>query len=619
LQKGIKKDTTKGTIKGAKDSVFTDAGTVARQDDNLEGEYSTRDVLERIWFEHFIPHKKHLVIAGIAMAVSAATTGAVPLIIKYAGEEIFVNKNQSVVMGVTIAAIIITICKTLAEYMSNVTVSYLGLRFVSDLRIKMFERLAHADLSWVEGTHSGRFVAGFLNDANLIRQTASRSLIALGENSLKVVVLLASMFWIDWRLASIVMALMPIGLLLLGQQRRKMRSSTKKSLQETGDLSALISQTLRSIRVVRAYGQEDKEIGRASSVINRTMEFTMRGARAKALANPIAELMTGIGFAGAIYYAGTGGLDGAETDQMGRFLGFMTAAMLIYQPLRSLATLQTTLQEGVAASSRVFGIIDRVIELKDEPGAKPLALNNGEIKFENVTFSYEPGQPVLENFSVTIPAGKTVALVGPSGSGKSTILNLVLRFFDPDSGRITIDGQGLREITIDSLRQKSALVTQDPVLFDDTIKANIAYGTKGASDEDIKTAANSAAANEFITDMPKGYMSNVGEAGNNLSGGERQRVAIARAILKNAPILLLDEPTSALDSHAERQVQAALEKLMQGQTVLMIAHRLSTIQSADIILVMKDGQLAEQGSHQELIDSNGIYASLCRSQFMGLE
>jgi len=605
--------------KDTKDNIFTDTGEVARKDDNLEAEYTTRAVLGRIWHEHFIPHKKHLVIAGIAMAVSAATTGAVPLIIKYAGEEIFVNKNQAVVLSVTIAAIIITICKTLSEYMSNVTVSYLGLRFVSDLRIKMFERLAHADLGWVEGTHSGRFVAGFLNDANLIRQTASRSLIALGENSLKVVVLLGSMFWIDWRLASIVMALMPIGLLLLGQQRRKMRSSTKKSLQETGDLSALVAQTLRSIRVVRAYGQEDQEVGRASKVINRTMEFTMRGARAKALANPIAELMTGIGFAGAIYYAGTGGLDGAETDQMGSFLGFMTAAMLIYQPLRSLATLQTTLQEGVAASSRVFGIIDRVIELKDGPNAKPLDLKDGEIRFENVTFSYDPGQPVLEDFSVTIPAGKTVALVGPSGSGKSTVLNLVLRFFDPENGHITIDGQPLSEITIDSLREVTALVTQDPVLFDDTVKANIAYGTKDASLDDIRNAAKSAAADDFISNMPKAYMSNVGEAGNALSGGERQRVAIARAILKDAPILLLDEPTSALDSHAERLVQAALEKLMEERTVLMIAHRLSTIQRADLILVMSEGRVAEQGTHQELVERNGLYASLCRSQFMDIQ
>ena len=597
--------------------MFTDTQTISRKDDNLEVEYTTRDVLGRIWRDHFLPRKKHLAIAATAMAVSAATTGAVPLIIQYAADEIFVNKNQAVVMTVTIAALVITVFKTISEYVSNVTVSYLGLRFVSDLRIQMFDRLAHADLAWVEDTHSGRFVSGFLNDANLIRQTASRSLVAIGENSLKVVVLLGSMFWIDWRLASIVMAMMPIGLILLGQQRRKMRTSTKKSLQETGDLSALIAQTLRSLRVVRAYGQEKLEIGRATNVINRTMEYNMRGARAKALANPIAELMTGIGFAGAIYYAGTGGL--SDGDSMGHFLGFMTAAMLIYQPLRSLATLQTTLQEGVAASSRVFGIIDRHIELKDAVDAKPLILNNGEIKFENVNFSYEPGQPVLENFSVTIPAGKTVALVGPSGSGKSTVLNLVLRFFDPQSGRITIDGQPLRDITIDSLRHTTALVTQEPILFDDTVKANIAYGTQTASDEAIKNAAKSAAADQFIINMSKGYLTNVGEAGNALSGGERQRVAIARAILKDAPILLLDEPTSSLDSHAEKQVQAALEKLMHGRTVLMIAHRLSTIQNADLILVMSEGKLAEQGSHQELIDKGGVYASLFRSQFMGIE
>lgn len=607
----------KGAPQANKDNVFTDTGSIARKDDSLQTEYTTRQVLERIWNDHFLPRKRHLMIAGAAMAVSAATTGAVPLIIQYAGDEIFVNQNQSVALAVSAAAIVITIFKTLSEYVSNVTVSFLGLRFVSDLRIKMFERLAHADLGWIEDVHSGRFVSGFLNDANLIRQTASRSLVAIGENLLKVIVLLCSMFWIDWRLASIVMGLMPIGLILLGQQRRKMRSSTKKSLQETGDLSALIAQTLRSLRVVRAYGQEELEIDRASGVINRTMEFTMRGARAKALANPIAELMTGIGFAGAIYYAGTGGL--SDGDSMGHFLGFMTAAMLIYQPLRSLATLQTTLQEGVAASSRVFGIIDRHIELKDTADAAPLVLKKGEIKFENVTFSYEPGTPVLKDFSITIPAGKTVALVGPSGSGKSTVLNLVLRFFDPENGLITIDGQSLPDITIESLRRATALVTQEPVLFDDSVRANIAYGSPGADDEAIINAARSAAAHEFISAMPHSYGTNVGEAGNALSGGERQRIAIARAILKDAPILLLDEPTSSLDSHAEKLVQAALEKLMQGRTVLMIAHRLSTIQNADLILVMSEGSLAEQGSHQQLLDSNGIYASLCRSQFMDIE
>ncbi len=600
-----------------KDNIFGDADKIARRDDSLQTDYTTRQVVERIWVDHFRPRWRLMALTGFAMAVSAGTTGAVPLIIQRAADEIFVNQNKEMILTVTIAAIVITILKTISEYVSGVAVGYLGLRFIADLRIKMFKRLAHADLGWIEDVHSGRFVAGFLNDANLIRQTASRTLVALGENAFKVIVLLGSMFWLDWRLASIVMMMMPIGILLLGRQRRKMRKSTKKSLQETGDLSALISQTLRSIRVVRAYGQEKQEIKRATGVINRAMEFTMRGARARALANPIAELLTGIGFAGAIYYAGTQGLSGDIS--LGHFTGFMAAAMLIYQPLRSLATLQTVLQEGVAASSRVFGIIDRTIELRDEPGATSLVLKNGEIKFENVSFAYEPGKPVLDNFSVTIPAGKTVALVGPSGSGKSTILNLVLRFFDPQKGRILIDGQDLRHVQIESLRRSTALVTQEPILFDDTIKENIAYGTSDADMAAIKKAAQSAAAHDFIEAMPQGYDSNAGEAGNVFSGGERQRIAIARAILKDAPILLLDEPTSSLDSHAEKKVQDALHGLMEGRTVLMIAHRLSTIQNADLILVMSNGHLAEQGTHQELLESNGIYASLFRSQFMGIE
>ncbi len=596
-----------------KDKLFTDARAIDRSDDSLQVDYTTGQVTARIWREHLRPRWRILILSGLAMAVAAATTGAVPLLIQMAADDVFVGKKADMIAFVTWAVIGVTFLKAVSEFVGKMTVNYLGLRFIADMRIRMFEKLARADLSWIDQVHSGRFLAGFLNDANLIRQTASQVLVALGENLAKVIALTAVIFWLDWRLASLILICMPIGIVLLGRQRRKMRKSTTKSMQETGDISSQIAQTLRGIRIVRAYGQEEQEIARARRAINRAMEFTLRGARASALSSPAVEVLTGLGFALAIYYAGTQGLAGRMT--LGHFMGFMAATMLLYQPLKSLGMLQTVLQEGVAAASRVFGIIDREIALQEAPDAQELKVTKGEIVFDDVHFSYAPDAPVFEGLSLTIPAGKTVALVGPSGGGKSTILNLVLRFYDPQKGQIRIDGQDIAKATFKSLRKATALVTQEPVLFDDTVRANIAYGSPEASQADIERAAKIAAAHDFIMALPEGYDTRVGEAGNALSGGERQRIAIARAILKDAPILLLDEPTSALDAKAEAKVQKALEGLMQGRTVLMIAHRLSSIIRADLICVLDKGKIVEMGRHDELIQKDGLYRHLYETQF----
>jgi subfamily B ATP-binding cassette protein MsbA len=428
-----------------------------------------------------------------------------------------------------------------------------------------------------------------------------------------VVILIGAMFYMDPRFATLILIFMPFAVILLSRQRRKMRTSTSKSLQETGDLAALVTQTLRGMRVVRAYQQEGREEQRAASTINRALEFTMRGMRARALSSPLMELLVGLGFALAIFLAGTQGARGDLT--LGHFMGFMTAALLIYSPLKSVATLQTQIQEGVAAASRVLGIIDLEVSLAEIPDAKPLKLDKGEIEFRNVTFAYDPKNVVLKGVSLTVPPGKTLALVGPSGSGKSTLVNLALRFFDPQKGEVLIDGQDIKNVTVDSLRESIALVTQDPVLFDDTIRANIAYGSKPVVEEEVIAAAKAAAAHDFITGLPDGYDTRVGEAGGRLSGGERQRIAIARAIYKDAPILLLDEPTSSLDSESEAKVQAALEDLMKDRSVLTIAHRLSTVRKADLICVLDQGGIVEIGRHDELVAKGGLYTRLHRTQF----
>jgi len=596
-----------------KDKLFRDAGVVTRSADELQVHYSTKAILIRIWHEHLRPRFGLLALASVAMLLTAATTGAIPFLIQRTADDVFVAKNAQMVYWITGAIVIVTIVKAVSEYIADVTVAYLGHRFIADLRLQMFAQLSRADLNWIQRVHSGRLLSGFLNDATLIRATASRSLVTLGESYLKVIILVGTMFYMDARFSILILLFMPIAWFMLSRQRRKMRKSTTQSLQETGDLSALITQTLRGMRVVRAYRQEDKEKARAASTINRALEFTMRGTRARALSSPSIELLTGLGFALAIYFAGTKGVRGDLT--LGHFMGFMTAALLIYAPLKSVATLQTQLQEGIAAASRVFGIVDREIVLREAPGAKPLKLARGEIEFSNVSFAYEPENPVLKGVSLAVPPGRTVALVGPSGSGKSTLVNLTLRFFDPDRGAVLIDGQDIKQVTIESLRDAIALVTQDPVLFDDTIRANIAYGTKPIEESKVVDAAKAAAAHDFITALPKGYDTRVGEAGGLLSGGERQRIAIARALYKDAPILLLDEPTSSLDSEAEAKVQAALEELMRGRTVLMIAHRLSTVKKADLICVLDQGRIVETGRHEELVAKGGLYTRLHRTQF----
>lgn len=574
----------------------------------------TKDIIRRILHDHLLPRYKLVALSLTSMVIVAATTGAIPFIIQLATDEVFDKHNQTYLFALPIAIILISLVKVFAEYISRVTEAYIGHRVVADIRIQMFRKLTNADLGWLQHTHSGRFVSSFLNDANIIRDAAGQTLVAIGKNVLMVLILTATMFWMDWRLSLLALIFTPFGLYIMTKQRRRMRDSTEKTMQEIGDLGSIIAQTLSGIRIVKAYGQEQREIDRAAKTVNRTVEFVMHGVRAQAQSSPMAEFLTGAGLAAAIFYAGYQGMQGALTT--GHFVGFATAAMLTYQPLRALAALNTTLQQGVSAANRVFSIIDQDVSIREQPNAKPLKVTKGEISFENVNFSYSDGTEVLKDFNLTLPPGATVALVGPSGSGKSTTLNLLLRFFDPQSGKISIDGQDISNVSVSSLREACALVTQEPFLFDDTITENISYGMTDVDQKAVKKAAKAAAAHDFISEFPDQYDSRVGESGSKLSGGERQRVAFARAMLKDAPILLLDEPTSSLDGEAEAKVQKALNRMVKGRTVLMIAHRLSTVRNADLICVMDNGKIAEVGKHSDLLAKDGLYAKFHNMQFM---
>ncbi len=600
------------------DRIFIDNRAKDREHDSLHAPImSVRQVVARLFRDFILPRWRLLAFAVVTMTFVAATTGALPFLIQNAADEIFVGKDPAMLYVVPLAVLLVMVVRSAAEYGSRVAESYIGARIIAELRVSLFRKLVAADLGWLQSVHTGRFVSLFMNDVMVVNAAAASTLTAMFKNSLQVIFLAASMVYMDWALSILVLAALPFGAWLIRQQRRRMRRSVSQTLQETGDLGSIITQMLQNVRAVKAYRQEAHETDRAAASVDRATEYIMQTARTRAATGPVTEAISGIGLAGAIFYGGWQGIEGTLT--LGEFMGFLTAAMLMYQPVKSLANLNNVLMEGVTAASRVFGILDRQEMIVNGAGAAPLTVSQGAVRFDGVTFGYDGDQDVLVDFDLDVAPGSRVALVGPSGAGKTTVINLVLRFFDPQQGRVLIDGQDLRQATIESIRAASALLTQDPVLFDDTVRANIKYGSDGASAAAVVDAARAAAADGFINDLANGYDTKVGEAGNRLSGGQKQRIAFARAILRNAPIILLDEPTSALDAEAEAKVQLALDTLLQGRTVLMIAHRLSTVKQADCICVMDKGRIVESGTHDELIARDGLYRRLYRSQFSDAE
>jgi subfamily B ATP-binding cassette protein MsbA len=572
-------------------------------------------LIERMLRSYLRPYLPLLGLSIVANVIVAATTGALPWFIQMAIDEVFNGKNETMLLLIPVGVIAVSIIKSLATYASNVIMNFVGQGSTANLQRDLFARLMRGDLAYVSTQHSGAYISIFMNDATRLRDTVSGTVIAFARHLLTIVALIAFMFTINWHLALIyTIIVVPMGLVSMRRLGKVTRSASRQGLEETSELSTFIVESLTGLRIVKAYGQEDQQISRARATIDRVLDYTMRALRARAAASPAIEGLAGFAVGAIIYVGGYQSMQGNLTA--GEFMGFITALLAVYQPLRSVANIQTILQEGVSAGTRVFSILDQKDAILDTPNAKPLKIENGEISFDQVSFQYAGRDiPALNDVSIHVPAGKTVALVGQSGSGKSTLLNLVLRFFDVSGGQIQIDGQDIRSVDLNSLRRATALVTQDPFLFDDTIANNISYGKQDFSQADIEQAAKQAAAHEFIVDMPEGYQTRVGESGLRLSGGQKQRIAIARAMLKDAPILLLDEATSALDTASEQKVQTALTQLMKGRTSLVIAHRLSTIMHADEIFVMREGQVVEHGTHTQLLDKRGVYADLYERQF----
>ena len=567
------------------------------------------EILKRLFKDSVRPYTLKLSSSFFFMVIVALTTGLTAWILDPAIEKIFLERDNQMLMVIPIGIILTLLVKGIATYIQTAILTEVGQRIIADTQIKMFSKITYSDLAWVQKNHSGKLISNFLYDVTLLQDSVSNSLANGIRDVLTLICLIGVMYYQDWRLATVSLIAIPLVALLSKKLGKRMKKASTEGQKETGVLAMLLSENLDGTRVVRAYQQEEEEIDKVSKSIYRRMELIVKGAKTRAAASPFSEFLAGFGIAAALYYAGIRGIQGELA--LNEFISFLGAMMLSFQPLKRLSAISTSMQDGFAAAIRIFALLDEESLIKEKDDAKELLVEKGELNFTEVSLSYnQNNDKALEKINLLIKAGSTTALVGPSGAGKTSCLNLIPRFYDPSSGRISIDGQDIKNVTIESLRSSISLVSQEPKIFDTTIRDNINYGKINASNEEIIEASKSAAAHDFIMSMPNQYDTIVGENGFSLSGGQKQRISIARAFIKDAPILLLDEATSSLDNESENLVQHAINLLMKNRTTIIIAHRLSTIMNSDKIVVFNKGRIEEIGSHNELLVQEGLYKKL---------
>ena len=588
-----------------------------------------RPLLGRIWRDYLSRHKPAFFASMLCAAVSGGLTALLLKFLEPAIDLLFSPHQGPVkVWGlVTIPAdrvlilvplfiIVVAVVRSLAMAAQAALVNRLGHGIVGDIQKQLFSGMIRADLSRLRGQHSGTFVSSVLFDANLVREAFTSGVVNYTQNALMLLGVIVAMGFIDLPLTLIVLLGVPVVSWIIRRFGKKSRKAARGAMVETEALSSALMENLDGVRVIKIENREAAEEARVGEVIARRQRHIIKGSDSRAFSGPASDIVAYGIVAAVMAYAGWSASRGEMT--VGAFASFIGMLLLAGQALRQVTNLTTVLSEGLTAARRLFTALDIEPEIREAADAVELETGPVTVALDHVSFAYasseEGAAPTLSDVSLHVAPGETIALVGPSGGGKSTILSLLPRFYDVTAGAVTINGRDIRELKLASLRDHIALVTQEPFLFDVTIAANIAYGRQGVTAEQIIEAARSAAAHDFITALPEGYATRVGEAGMRLSGGQRQRIAIARAFLKNAPILLLDEATSALDTGSEALVQAALERLMEGRATLMIAHRLSTVQNADRIYVIEAGRVVEQGTHGALVRKGGLYARLARQQ-----
>jgi len=572
-----------------------------------------RRVFGRLLRDLVRPHTGRLLLATLFMALVAATTAATAWLMDPVVNKVFIDRDAGLLWLVGLGVAGTFLLKSIASYAQEAILAHVGQRIIADTQNRLFSHLIRHDLAMVQAHNSGQLMSRFTYDINAMRLAVSNALVGIGRDTLSVIFLVGVMIYQEWMLAAIALVVAPLTILPLQKLAKRLRKVSFQTQDQMGVLNSLLAQSFQGLRMIKAFRLEQHEEAKIGALVEEINSLSNRAARARAAAQPIIDSFGGIAVAAVIIYGGIRVIDGATSA--GAFFSFITAVMMAYQPMRALGKVAPTLQEGLAAAERVFDLLDRQPAITSPPGAPDLPRQSAEVRFDAVDFSYDGARPALQAASFTAPAGQITALVGPSGAGKSTLFALLSRFYEVGGGRITIGGQDIRHVSLSSLRDAVAIVSQDVVLFDDTIANNIRFGCLDADDAAVTAAARAAAADSFIRDLPQGYDTPVGERGFRLSGGQRQRIAIARALLKDAPILLLDEATSALDTESERQIQDALAHLMQGRTTLVIAHRLSTIRDADIIHVFDQGRVAESGNHDHLLRCGGVYSRLHALQF----